>query len=144
MFQGATEDEIGALLKLGGALWAGRSLAPDVPAPEFDADTIQHFVGMIQLYEGDFEPKRNGHPGGLGRSLDAYLGGKSDKESKRFLSDISGYLVDVARQSSGVESAADLKKAGWPAAMETRGSLPGSCPRKTCRCCPMERPWTSS
>ena len=122
VFQGATEDEIGALLKLGGALWAGRSLAPDVVAPEFDADTIQRFVAMVQAYEGEFEPKKNGHPGGLGRSLDAYLGGKSNKESKTFLSDIAAYLVEVARQSSGAEKAADLKKAGWPAVSELVGN----------------------
>ncbi|MCL7928113.1 MAG: DNA-directed RNA polymerase subunit beta [marine benthic group bacterium] len=122
VFQGATEDEIGALLKLGGALWAGRSLAPDVVAPEFDADTIQRFVAMVQAYEGEFEPKKNGHPGGLGRSLDAYLGGKSNKESKTFLSDIAAYLVEVARQSSGAEKAADLEKAGWPAVSELVGN----------------------
>ncbi|MCL7969434.1 MAG: DNA-directed RNA polymerase subunit beta [marine benthic group bacterium] len=122
VFQGATEDEIGALLKLGGALWAGRSLAPDVVAPEFDADTIQRFVAMVQAYEGNFEPKKNGHPGGLGRSLDAYLGGKSNKESKTFLSDIAAYLVEVARQSSGAEKAADLEKAGWPAVSELVGN----------------------
>ncbi|MCL7962117.1 MAG: DNA-directed RNA polymerase subunit beta [marine benthic group bacterium] len=122
VFQGATEDEIGALLKLGGALWAGRSLAPDVVAPEFDADTIQRFVAMVQAYEGDFKPKKNGHPGGLGRSLDAYLGGKSNKESKTFLSDIAAYLVEVARQSSGAEKAADLEKAGWPAVSELVGN----------------------
>ncbi len=121
VFQGATEDEIGALLKLGGALWAGRSLAPDVIAPEFDAEAIQRFVAAVQAYEGEFEPKRNGHPVGLGRSLDAYLGGKSDKEAKKFLSDIAVYLVEVARQSSGVETASDLAKAGWPAVSELVG-----------------------
>ena len=121
VFQGATEDEIGALLKLGGALWAGRSLAPDVIAPEFDAEAIQRFVAAVQAYEGEFEPKRNGHPVGLGRSLDAYLGGKSDKETKKFLSDIAVYLVEVARQSSGVETASDLAKAGWPAVSELVG-----------------------
>jgi DNA-directed RNA polymerase subunit beta len=121
VFQGATEDEIGALLKLGGALWAGRFLAPDAATPEFDADTVQRFVSTVQGYQGEFEPKRNGHPGGLGRSLDAYLAGKSDKDTKKLLSGIAAYLVEVARQSSGVETAAELKKAGWPAAAELVG-----------------------
>ncbi|MEJ2547958.1 MAG: DNA-directed RNA polymerase subunit beta [Gemmatimonadota bacterium] len=121
VFQGATEDEIGALLKLGGALWAGRFLAPDVTAPEFDAATVQRFVAAVQGYEGDFEPKRNGYPSGLGRSLDAYLSAKSDKETKEFLSSIGAYVVEVARKSAGVETAAELKKAGWPGASELVG-----------------------
>jgi DNA-directed RNA polymerase subunit beta len=121
VFQGATEDEIGALLKLGGALWAGRFLAPDVTAPEFDAATVQRFVAAVQAYQGDFEPKRNGYPSGLGRSLDAYLSAKSDKETRNFLSSVGAYVVDVARQSTGVETAAELKKAGWPGASELVG-----------------------
>ena len=85
VFQGATEDEIGALLKLGGSFWAGRFLAPDVETPDVDAETIQRFVAGIQQFEGEFEPQRNGHPAGLGRSLDAYLQPKADKEGKQFL-----------------------------------------------------------
>jgi DNA-directed RNA polymerase subunit beta len=121
VFQGATENEIGALLKLGGALWAGRFLAPDVTAPEFDAADVQRFVAAVQAYQGDFEPKRNGYPSGLGRSLDAYLSAKSDKETRHFLSSIGAYVVEVARKSTGVETAAELKKAGWPGASELVG-----------------------
>ena len=121
VFQGATENEIGALLKLGGALWAGRFLAPDAPVPDFDAGTVQDLVTAIQAFSGEFEPKKNGHPTGIGRSLDAYLGDKSSKEAKKFLSAVGDYVVEVARQASGVKTAGDLKKAGWPAAAELVG-----------------------
>jgi len=121
VFQGATEDEIGALLKLGGAFWAGRFLAPDVETPSVDSETIQSFVGGIQRFEGDFEPARNGHPAGLGRSLDAYLQSKSDKDGKQFLGAIGEYALEVARAASGASTAAQLKEAGWPAAAELVG-----------------------
>jgi DNA-directed RNA polymerase subunit beta len=121
VFQGATEDEIGALLKLGGSFWAGRFLAPDVETPDVDAETIQSFVAGIQRFEGEFEPQRNGHPAGLGRSLDAYLQPKADKEGKQFLGAIGEYVLEVARAASGAGTAAQLKEAGWPAAAELVG-----------------------
>ena len=121
VFQGATEDEIGALLKLGGAFWAGRFLAPDVEVPNVDSETIQRFIGAIQRFEGEFEPKRNGHPAGLGRSLDAYLQGKSEKDSKPCLGPISDYVLEVARAAAQATTAAQLKEAGWPVAAELVG-----------------------
>jgi DNA-directed RNA polymerase subunit beta len=121
VFQGATEDEIGALLKLGGSFWAGRFLAPDVETPDVDAETIQRFVAGIQQFEGEFEPQRNGHPAGLGRSLDAYLQPKADKEGKQFLGAIGEYVLEVARAASGAGTATQLKEAGWPAAAELVG-----------------------
>jgi DNA-directed RNA polymerase subunit beta len=114
VFQGATEDEIGALLKLGGALWAGRFLARDVEVPPFDAEGVQEFVRSIQQFEGDFEPRKNGHPAGLGRSLDAYLRGGS-KATRDFMQAFGKYVVEVARASTGSTTAAKLAQAGWPA-----------------------------
>jgi DNA-directed RNA polymerase subunit beta len=116
VFQGATEDEIGALLKLGGAAWAGRFLARDVELPRIDARTMQTLARGIQEYQGDFQPKKNGHPAGLGRSLDAYLASGTDKASKALLQAFGKYVVDVARAASGASTAAKLKEAGWPAA----------------------------
>jgi len=116
VFQGATEDEIGALLKLGGAAWAGHFLGRDVELPAIDAATVQRFARGIQSFDGDFQPKKNGHPAGLGRSLDAYLSSGSDKAAKAFLQDFGRYVLDVARAASGASTAAKLKEAGWPAA----------------------------
>jgi DNA-directed RNA polymerase subunit beta len=115
VFHGASEHEIGALLKLGGALWAGRFLAPAVDAPEFDAQDAQSLVGAIQKVEGPFQPAKNGRPVGLGRSLDAYLGVK-DKAAKALIRDFAAYVVAVAKSATGETTAPKLKKAGWPAA----------------------------
>ncbi len=116
VFQGATEDEIGALLKLGGAVWAGRFLSPEEALPTIDADLIQAFVRSIQQFKGDFQPKKNGHPAGLGRSLDAYLTSGADRAARAFLQDFGKYVLEVARIASGASTAAKLKEAGWPAA----------------------------
>jgi len=116
VFQGATEDEIGALLKLGGAVWAGRFLAPEQATPTIDADLIQAFVRAIQKFEGNFQPKKSGLPAGLGRSLDAYLRSGADRAARAFLQDFGKYVLEVARIASGASTAAKLKQAGWPAA----------------------------
>ena len=116
VFQGATEDEVGALLKLAGVIWAGSFLAQDVPTPDFDAEDVKAFLQAVQAFEGDFQPKKNGHPGGLGRSLDAYLGTKSNKQARDLLQSFMRYLVEVAREAGEATTADKLKKAGWPAA----------------------------
>jgi DNA-directed RNA polymerase subunit beta len=121
VFQGATEHEIGALLKLAGALWAGRSLAPDVDTPDVAVEAVQALVGEIQGYEGTFEPERNGHPAGLGRSLDAYLQGRLDKPVRELLESFGSYALEVARSASGVTTAAKLEEAGWSAAARLSG-----------------------
>ena len=121
VFQGATEHEIGALLKLAGALWAGRFLAPDVETPEVSAGAVQAFVREIQRYRGEFEPERNGHPAGLGRSLDAYLQGRLEKPVRDLLESIGSYALEVARSASGVTTAAKLEEAGWNAAAVLSG-----------------------
>ena len=120
VFHGASEHEIGALLKIGGALWAGRFLAGGVAAPEFTADEVRDLVRAIQGVTGSFEPKKNGHPVGLGRSVDAYLEVK-DKTAGKILKALGEYLVDVAKAASGASSGPKLKDAGWPAAAEISG-----------------------
>ncbi|MCK5446711.1 MAG: DNA-directed RNA polymerase subunit beta, partial [Gemmatimonadetes bacterium] len=116
VFQGATEHEIGALLKLGGAAWAGHFLARDVELPPVEAAAVQAFARGVQLFDGEFKPKKNGHPAGLGRSLDAYLTSGADKAAKAFLQSFGRYVLEVARAASGASTAPKLKEAGWPAA----------------------------
>ncbi|MGD8818186.1 MAG: DNA-directed RNA polymerase subunit beta, partial [Acidobacteriota bacterium] len=120
VFQGATENEIGVLLKLAGALWAGRFLAPDVDVPEIPADRIRALTKTIQGWEGEFVPGKNGHPAGLGRNVDAYLDTK-DKETRTLLEETGRYVLDVARQASGATTSAKLVEEGWPAAAALSG-----------------------
>ena len=120
VFHGATEHEIGALLKLGGALWAGRFLAPAVDVPDFDSTDVQSLVTSIGKVGDSFQPSKNGHPEGLGRSLDAYLGLR-DKTASALIKAFSAYVVSVARAVSSATTAPKLKEAGWPAASAISG-----------------------
>jgi DNA-directed RNA polymerase subunit beta len=76
VFQGATEDEVGALLKIGGLKWAHRALGVEsVAFPEFGVEVLSemlqaiHRVGEGQLNTATTEAGVQA----LGRSLDAYL-----------------------------------------------------------------------
>jgi len=120
VFHGATEHEIGALLKLGGALWAGRFLAPGVDEPDFDSTDLQSLVAAIGKVEGSFQPSKNGHPEGLGRSIDAYLGLK-DKTANALIQSLISYVVQVAKVASSATTGPKLKQAGWPAASAIAG-----------------------
>ncbi len=112
VFQGATEHEIGALLKIAGALWAGRSLGSPAERPDPGPELVQRLVRAAQGIRGDGRPLTNGRRGqGLGRSLDAYLSSE-DEELRSFLQDLASYVRATAVAAAGDE---DLE-AGWPAA----------------------------
>jgi DNA-directed RNA polymerase subunit beta len=127
VFQGATEHEIGALLKLAGALWAGRFLAPDVELPGVDRESAQAFVGGVQAFVGEFDAKTNGHPAGLGRSLDAYQGSKASAATHDILERVGAYIVEVAKAATDEKTATGVSGGGWPAAaaMMGRGKTKG-------------------
>ncbi|MDT8437150.1 MAG: DNA-directed RNA polymerase subunit beta [Gemmatimonadota bacterium] len=123
VFQGATEHEIGALLKLGGCLWAGRAIAPDVPSPEVDVDAIRAFLRVIQSHEEDPEAAVDAaSSAGLGRSLDSYLGQRLDRPVREMLDGFAAYALAVARAAADATTSAKLKEAGWGAVAELSGS----------------------
>ena len=110
VFQGATEHEIGALLKIGGAYWAARTLGSDVVPPELTYPTIQALVNEIQAWEGD-DSVSDGATS-LGRTLDAYLEGGG--ELAAYLRSLATFVLQVVRDVSGATTAAKLKSEGWP------------------------------
>ncbi len=118
VFQGATEHEIGALLKIAGTYWAAQTLGSDAEPPEMSYQLVQELVNEIQAFDGK-EPAPGEHPRGLGRSIDAYLdhGGKL----KSFLQDLGKFVLSVARELSDGSTAAKLKSSGWPAAAALSG-----------------------
>ncbi len=109
VFQGATEHEIGALLKIGGAVWAARTLGSEVTPPELRYEMVQKLVHEIQAWEG--EEAVGGYSTSLGRSLDAYLDGRG--ELPKYLRSLAAFVLAVARDVSNVTTAAKLDSAGW-------------------------------
>ncbi|MCG8469347.1 MAG: DNA-directed RNA polymerase subunit beta, partial [Gemmatimonadetes bacterium] len=110
VFQGATEHEIGALLKIAGAYWSARTMGSEIETPELDYEAVQVLVNEIQEFAGS-EPKAGD---GLGRSIDAYLTGRT--KLKTFLTSLSKFVIAVAKDVTGGTTGPKLKSAGWPAA----------------------------
>ena len=114
VFQGATEHEIGALLKIGGAHWAARTLGSEREPPDLPHETIQQLVNEIQAWEGD-EPE-SANADGLGRTLDAYLGGTGELPS--YLRALAAFVIRVVHEAAGTTERAELEAAGWPRTAE--------------------------
>jgi DNA-directed RNA polymerase subunit beta len=120
VFQGATEHEIGALLKIAGAYWAASTLGADVEGPEIDHELIQQLVEDIQSFQGTDVSALNGHMIGLGRSVDLYLAERGGT-LKGFLQDLGKFVLEAARSISGASTSAKLEESGWSAAAELSG-----------------------
>ena len=120
VFQGASEHEIGGLLKIAGAIWAARSLGSNVEAPVIGSDEVRTVTEAIQAMRGGQVAATNGTAVGLGRSLDEYLDGPS-KDARELMQVLGRFVVDVARDISGAKVSEKLREEGWPAASELVG-----------------------
>jgi DNA-directed RNA polymerase subunit beta len=121
VFQGTTEDEVGALLKIAGAFWAGDALGAVVKRPEITPDLIQKVVRAIHQFGGD-EPDNQGNgQRGMGRSLDAYLDLRGEKDTTDLLQELGHYVLECARVVSASTTAAKLEEQGWVAASKLSG-----------------------
>ena len=120
VFQGASEHEIGGLLKIAGAIWAARSLGSRVEAPVIGADEVRTVTEAIQAMRGGQVAATNGTAVGLGRSLDEYLDCPS-KDARELMQVLGSFVVDVAREISGAKVSEKLREEGWPAASDLVG-----------------------
>jgi DNA-directed RNA polymerase subunit beta len=103
VFQGATEDEIGALLKVSGAKWAHSALGVQSCAfPQFGAEEAEMMIAAIHTVPRDVIEGRvtsNGSgPEGLGRSLDEYLGTEMPDALRTRLAELRDCLVASAAE----------------------------------------------
>jgi DNA-directed RNA polymerase subunit beta len=94
VFQGATENEIGALLRLSGAKWAHRALGiRSVEFPELDLDAITALLSTPDASDGLTITTDDAGVQALGRSLDDLLAaGPPDVVVERFTA-LRDYLV---------------------------------------------------
>jgi DNA-directed RNA polymerase beta subunit len=99
VFQGASEDEIGLLVKLAGAKWAGQALGVAAEAPSFELDDIRPIMEAVSHVPVDGEPLPER---GIGRSVDRMLSaGTIDGDVKDKLRDLGRYLVKAAEELAG-------------------------------------------
>jgi DNA-directed RNA polymerase subunit beta len=105
VFQGATEDEVGALLKLGGVLWAHDALGitgarPPAFAEKEALELIQAIQAAPRPDARATEVSGNGadpNEIGLGHSLDVYLD-KAPKKVFGKLEEFKDYIVAAAEE----------------------------------------------
>jgi DNA-directed RNA polymerase subunit beta len=112
VFQGASEDEIGALLKIGGAKWAHNAQGVTVEFPQFKKAEAEMFLHAAQSVGGGHGTTASAHSDAaaisLGRSLDSYLGKELSAELREKMEQLRDYLGNAAEeiaQRKGVEVA---------------------------------------
>ena len=110
VFQGANENEVGALLKLAGLKWVKDALHLKAQPP-VSANGIEQLVSTANLLPvvmtgGDGQNVNGenghavGHTHGIGQSLDAYLSVKLNKKQQAFIDDLTGFLIEAAEEIS--------------------------------------------
>ena len=114
VFQGASENEIGLLIKLAGLAWAAKAKGLDVEVPFADMERLRVLMEGAQKVEpGETmiapepapEPSVNGGgPGsedevrGLGASLDRYLTSDLPKGPAAEVKALAGFVVEMGRR----------------------------------------------
>ncbi len=98
VFQGASEDEIGSLIRLAGAQWAGQALGVAAQPPSFGVDDLRALASAARsaevASEGEPLPEQ-----GIGRSIDRLLGASgTSAEVADKLRQLGEYLLSAARQ----------------------------------------------
>lgn len=103
VFQGATENEVGALLKLAGLRWVDEALKLKAESPT-DLDDIETMTSIASqlpvVMAGGEDDENDGiiHTHGIGQSLDAYLGIKLKKKEEKYFSKVIDFLLEAAEE----------------------------------------------
>ena len=126
VFHGASEDEIGVLLKLAGVRWAHEALRiRGAHPPEWSDQDVRDLIKTLRRVgtKSPAETKRQGNgtrpsgsPLGLGRPLDSLLVGSTSGSVKDLLQQLGAYLVKAANELAERGGESSLSKAGFEAA----------------------------
>ena len=108
VFQGATENEVGGLLKLAGLKWVQEAydLKASPPAGLSEIETLVAATGQLPVaMAGRGDGNGNGSASddevhGIGQSLDAYLSLDTSKKHKRFFDQLGAFLVEAGNELS--------------------------------------------
>ncbi len=106
VFQGASEDEVGLLLKLSGLVWSGQALHARTPVPALGIDEVHTLVAAARLLprEGAVASRNGngtGESAGIGRPLDAWLEVDLPAEARSILQSIRDYVVTAGGEVAG-------------------------------------------
>jgi len=105
VFQGATENEVGALLKLAGLRWVddALNLRASSPTSHDDIETMVTIAGTLPVIMAGGDDEANGedpvgHTHGIGQSLDAYLNAKLSKKQEKYFAKVVDFLLESAEE----------------------------------------------
>jgi DNA-directed RNA polymerase subunit beta len=107
VFQGATENEVGALLKLAGLRWVDEALDLRAQSPtDFsDIEALLQAAGQLPVVMAASQSNGNGngahpvgHTHGIGQSLDAYLSLKLSKKGQGFFKKLVAFLLEAGEE----------------------------------------------
>ncbi|HSH75664.1 MAG TPA: hypothetical protein VLA09_08285, partial [Longimicrobiales bacterium] len=126
VFQGATENEVGALLKLAGLKWVTDALGLGVEPPA-ELNQIESLTTaalrlpiMVAGSHGNGNGNGSGpHTHGIGQSLDAYLSLDLDKRQETFFSELVEFLLAAAEEIA--ERKGDTMGNVFPAIQKLKG-----------------------
>jgi DNA-directed RNA polymerase subunit beta len=119
VFQGASEDEIGSLIRLAGATWAKEALGISAHVPAFALDDIRKMIAAVDAIprEGEVIPEK-----GIGRSIDKLYGAASTPEQiQEKLVELKKYLLGAAEELTSRRGAEGTTlESQFPAAVALR------------------------
>ncbi|MQA91657.1 MAG: DNA-directed RNA polymerase subunit beta [Gemmatimonas sp.] len=119
VFQGASEDEIGILMRFAGAIWARQALGIEHEAPAFDVEDIRAMVEAVRLVPSD-EPLPTS---GIGRSIDRLATTKKLPEGPAAkLRALREYLIAAAEEMVARTESEETIEGTYPAAAALRKS----------------------
>ncbi len=124
VFQGASEDEVGTLVKLAGVRWAHRALGISADFPQLSAADILEMMNGMFVYAGRQRVSAvssNGKAPALGRSLDAFTAKDAPAEVRTHLEAMRTYLAAAGRELTDREGATE-----YPALAALAGSKTAS------------------
>ena len=104
VFHGASENEVGLLLKLAALRWSHEGLDIKSKMPAIDSKSTVELMELLKELPGDVSPvAESGHAldsakRGIGGTLDAYLGMKMSKSHSTFFQSLRDYLVNAGQE----------------------------------------------
>ena len=104
VFHGASENEVGLLLKLAALRWSHEGLDIKSKMPAIDSKSTVELMELLKDLPGDVSPvAESGHlpdsaKRGIGGTLDAYLGMKMSKSHSTFFQSLRDYLVNAGQE----------------------------------------------
>jgi DNA-directed RNA polymerase subunit beta len=103
VFQGASEDEVGLLLKMAGVKWGAQALGIGAEPPDATATDIEQLTDALRTLPARAGSAGNGDQAsaGLGRSLDDYAGADLPEAAQAYFERLKDFLVEAAEEYAG-------------------------------------------